>query len=98
METVQLVKPKGHRFIRAAFRYFITGRPVFGKGDNASFWRDATVDYRGGPVEKLTRARWRRVARRWAALVVPAGLAAWDWRAAALYALLASCGLAGWLA
>lgn len=97
METVQLVRPKGHRFTRGLWRYFITGRPLWGKGDNATFLRDATKDYRGGPVERLTRARWRRVARRWAGLVLPAGLTAWDWRAGALYASLALLGAVGWL-
>ncbi len=51
--------------IRSGFRYFVTGIDVRGAGDNATFLHDATVDYRGRPVEKLTRARWRRVLRRW---------------------------------
>ena len=97
METVQLIQPKGHRISRGLWRYFITGRPVWGKGDNATFLQDATKDYRGGPRERLTRARWRRVARRHAGFTAPAALGAWDWRAGALYALLAACGLLGWL-
>lgn len=56
---------------RSLWRFWITGRPLLGKGDNATFLRDATVDYRGGPVEKLTRARWRRVTWRWAVAGVP---------------------------
>ena len=42
---------------RSVWRYLVTGRPLYGQGDNATFFRDATVDHRGGPVEKLTRAR-----------------------------------------
>jgi hypothetical protein len=97
MQTVQLVKPKGHRLIRGAWRYLVTGRPLWGPGDNASFLHDATTDYRAGPVEKLTRARWRRLARRHAALTVPALLALWDWRATALYVLLAALAGGGYL-
>lgn len=69
-----------------AWRYLVTGRPLCGQGDNATFLRDATVDHRGGPVERLTRARWRRVARRHAVITLPTGLAICDWRAAAAYA------------
>lgn len=61
--------------IRSAWRFFVTGRELRGRGDNASWLRDATVDYRRGPIEKLTRARWRRVAWRWAVLGVPWALA-----------------------
>lgn len=82
---VAIIRPKKHPISRGLWRYLVTGRPLFGAGDNATFWRDATRDHRGGPVEKLTRARWRRVARRHAALTVPAGLAVYDWRAVALY-------------
>lgn len=57
--------------LRTAVRYFVTGRPIRGRGDNATLLRDATVDYRGGPVEKLTRARWRRLAWRWGLLGMP---------------------------
>lgn len=68
--------PRGMVFlaVRSTYRYWITGRPVYGPGDNATFLRDATKDYRDGPAEKLSRARWRRVARRWAFLGVPAHL------------------------
>src|SRR5512138_3341350 len=90
MQTVQLVKANKHPVVRGVWRYLVTGRPIYGKGDNATYFRDATVDYRGGPVERLSRARWRRVARRHAALTVPGGLAICDWRAAAAYAGLAA--------
>jgi hypothetical protein len=56
---------------RGVFRYFVTGADVRGPGDNATFLHDATEDYRGRPVEKLTRARWRRVLRRWIGLGFP---------------------------
>lgn len=85
---VAVIKPRKHPIIRGTWRYLVTGRPVLGAGDNASFLRDATVDHRGGPVERLTRARWRRVARRNAAITVPAALAACDWRAVAAYVLV----------
>jgi hypothetical protein len=58
-----------------AWRYFVTGRELRGDGDNATFLHDATTDHRGRPYEKLTRARWRRVARRWALAGVPLALA-----------------------
>jgi hypothetical protein len=64
----------GYLAVRSGFRYFITGRPILAAGDNATFLHDATVDYRNRPYEKLTRARWRRVARRWAFIAVPSGL------------------------
>ena len=57
--------------VRTGFRYFVTGREIRGEGDNASFLHDATEDYRGKPYEKLTRARWRRLARRWVLLLLP---------------------------
>ena len=61
---------------RSGFRYLVTGLPVDGKlRDNASWLHDATVDYRGGPVPKYSRARWRRVARRNALVGVPGALA-----------------------
>jgi hypothetical protein len=47
------------------WRYFVTGMELWGRGDNATFLEDATEDYRRKPTEKLTRARWRRVLRRW---------------------------------
>lgn len=59
---------------RSTFRFFITGRPVLAAGDNATFLHDASVDYRNRPYERLTRARWRRVARRWGFIAVPGGL------------------------
>jgi hypothetical protein len=86
---VAIIRPRKHPIIRGLWRYFVTGRTILGGGDNATFLRDATVDRRGGPVEKLTRARWRRVARRHAALTVPAALLACDWRACLAYAALA---------
>ena len=68
--------PRGMIFlaVRSTYRYWITGEPVYGPGDNASFRHDATVDYRGKPVEKLSRARWRRITRRWTLAGIP-GLA-----------------------
>jgi hypothetical protein len=57
--------------VRSVWRYWFTGRELRGEGDNATFFHDATVDYRGRPYEKLTRARWRRVTRRWALAGVP---------------------------
>lgn len=66
-------RPAGAAFLiaRSLFRYFVTGVEVRGAQDNATFLHDATVDYRGRPVEKLTRARWRRVLRRWILLALP---------------------------
>jgi hypothetical protein len=57
--------------VRTGFRYFVTGREIRGEGDNASFLHDATEDFRGRPYEKLTRARWRRLSRRWVLLLIP---------------------------
>lgn len=57
--------------IRSLWRYFFSGKELRGDGDNATWFHDATVDHRGRPYEKLTRARWRRVLRRWALLGVP---------------------------
>jgi hypothetical protein len=62
--------------IRSAWRFFVTGKELRGDGDNATFFHDATVDHRGRPYEKLTRARWRRVAFRWLAIGIPVTLAA----------------------
>jgi len=64
----------GYLAVRTGFRYLVTGRPIIGAGDNATWLHDATVDHRDHPREKLTRARWRRVSRRWAFLVAPGGL------------------------
>lgn len=77
MENAPLVSVRGERarvplLIRIAFRYFITGQPLRGVSDNSTFFYDATVDYRGRPYIKLTRARWRRVTRRNAAVWTPA--------------------------
>jgi len=57
--------------VRSCWRFFVTGREIFGAGDNATFLRDATRDYRDGPIERLSRARWRRIAWRWGLLGVP---------------------------
>lgn len=56
------------------WRYFVTGMELWGRGDNATFLHGATEDYRRKPTEKLTRARWQRVARRWAGIAVPSFL------------------------
>lgn len=57
--------------VRALYRYFVTGHPLRGSGDNATFLHHATVDYRGGPRLRLSRRRWERLARRHAAFTVP---------------------------
>lgn len=57
--------------IRSLVRYLVTGKPLWGPGDNATWLHAATADYRGGPVEKLGKARWRRVAYRWALIGIP---------------------------
>jgi len=75
--------------VRSAWRFFVTGQEVFGAGDNATFFHDATHDYRGRPVEKLSRARWRRVAWRWALLGIP-WLIADMWAVAAVAAFRGS--------
>lgn len=101
--SLRWYKPSGFAALvaRSLWRFWVTGRPLRGKGDNATFLRDATVDYRGGPVEKLTRARWRRVAWRWAVAGVPWALAdasPWiTWWPLAGYVLLAG-GLGAWAA
>lgn len=58
------------------WRYLVTGYPIRTPRDNASFLHDATEDYRHKPVTMLSRARWRRVARRNAAITVPLWLLA----------------------
>lgn len=86
------------------WRYLVTGFPILVPRDNASFLHDATEDYRHKPVPKLSKARWRRVARRNAAITVPLVLEAlapltWvPWWLGALW--LAGCAVAGlvWLA
>ena len=57
--------------VAVPFRYLVTGYPILKPRDNASFLHDATEDYRHKPVPKLSKARWRRVARRNAAITVP---------------------------
>ena len=66
-------------------RYFVTGKPLHGPGDNASLFHHATADYRARPYERLTRRRWERLARRHAALTVPAAVALWDLHAWVAY-------------
>lgn len=79
-----------------AVRYLITGTPLWGAGDNASFLHDATVDYRARPYTKLGRARWRRVARRWAGAGLPTVLWLTLGQAVALvYLGTLAAGLAG---
>lgn len=57
---------------RASFRFFVTGQPIVGKPkDNATWLHDATRDLTGRPVERLSRARWRRVGRRWVLVGIP---------------------------
>lgn len=58
------------------WRYLVTGAPILKPRDNASFLYDATEDYRRKPVPKFSKARWRRVARRNAAITVPLTLLA----------------------
>lgn len=82
MTGQKIVVEQRHRWqapllMRVPWSYFVTGAYILSKGDNASFWHDATEDYRGKPVVKLTRARWRRVLRRNAAVTVPFWLAVW---------------------
>lgn len=74
------------------WRYFVTGKSIGAPPDNASFLHDATQDWRNKPVPKLTKARWRRVARRNAALTAPTVLAV-----AALFRLIPWGVLAVWL-
>jgi hypothetical protein len=71
--SLRWYKPGGFLVLvlRSLLRFWITGRPLWGPGDNASFLHDATIDRRGGPRERLSRARWRRVAWRWAVLGGP---------------------------
>jgi hypothetical protein len=81
------------------WRYLVTGAYILSPGDNASFLHDATEDYRGKPVRKLTRARWRRVVRRNAVLTAPTVLAAaapWAglWPVAGYEGTLAAAGTA----
>lgn len=81
-------------------RYFVTGAPLWGAGDNATFLHRATVDYRGRPYVKLTGPIWQRLARRHAAVTIPSMLllaAPWlTWRAFALYETALVLGAGGW--
>ena len=65
-----------HPFVR----YFITGAPLWGLGDNATFLHRATVDYRAKPYVRLSAPRWQRLARRHLAITLPLVLAmGWPW-------------------
>lgn len=80
MPNDPLVSVRGERAqfplaVRAAWRYFVTGKQLHGPGDNATLFHHATVDYRARPYIQLTRRRWERLARRHAALTAPAALA-----------------------
>lgn len=57
-------------------KYFITGKPILNDGDNATLLHRATVDFRNRPYVRLTGPRWQRIARRNAAITLPAGLLA----------------------
>lgn len=93
MPNDPLVSVRGERaqfplIVRASWRYFVTGKQLHGPGDNATLFHHATVDYRARPYIRLTRRRWERLARRHAAITVPAGLLAlapwegiWPWAA-----------------
>lgn len=63
-------------WLRAGWRYFVTGRALSGPGDNATFLHHATVDYRARPYLRLTRRKWERLARRNAAITVPLAMLA----------------------
>lgn len=85
-------------------RYLVTGQYILSKGDNADFLHDATEDYRQRPVVKLTRARWRRVMRRNAAITMPlllwaASITPWvsRWAVVAYLAVLVTFA-SGWSA
>src|ERR1041384_6723184 len=89
------------------WRYLVTGAPILRPRDNASFLYDATEDYRRKPMPKFSKARWRRVARRNAAITVPLILAALTptdyvapWALVLYLALLLGAALAwlGWRA
>jgi hypothetical protein len=74
-QRFSLLNPLGWLYLlgRTLFRYFVTGQSVTGrKTDNASFLHAATKDDRGKPVERLSGPIWQRLARRWAALGLPA--------------------------
>lgn len=74
---VHLLSGKGMAYLalRSGWRYFVTGDPIIhGRQDNATFLHDATSYYGDHPRPRLTRAKWRRLARRWAALGIPGSL------------------------
>lgn len=91
-------------FWAVPFRYLVTGYPIKSPRDNASFLYDATEDFRGKPIPKFSKARWRRVARRNAAITIPVVLlllaptpwvalwALWSWLTLVLLAGLAWLG------
>jgi hypothetical protein len=65
--------------VNALGRYLITGAPLWGPGDNATFLHRATVDHRARPYVRLSAPRWQRLARRHAAITAPALLLAAAW-------------------
>lgn len=74
---VHLLSGKGMAYfaLRSGFRYFVTGQPIIGGArDNATLLHDATQHFGSHPHPRLSRARWRRLARRWALLGIPGGL------------------------
>lgn len=62
-------------FLRVLGRYFLTGAPLRGPGDNATFLHRATVDYRARPYVRLSGPKWQRLARRWLAIPAPLAMA-----------------------
>lgn len=93
--SLRWYRPSGLAYlaVRSTWRFWITGRHLWGKGDNATFLHDATVDYRGAPVERLSRARWRRLAWRWSTTGIPALL--WLYRPWLAYTYLTLAAAAG---
>lgn len=82
--------------LRVLYRYFITGQALRGPGDNATFLHRATVDYRARPYVTLTGPIWQRLARRHAALTLPALLLIFaGWQAACVW-LAATWPIAMW--
>lgn len=81
MHSDPLISVRGDRAkiplpLRVFGRYFFTGAPLRGPGDNATYFHRATVDYRARPYLTLTGPIWQRLARRHAAFTVPLPLAA----------------------
>lgn len=81
MHSDPLISVRGDRAkiplpLRVLGRFFLTGAPLRGPGDNATMFHRATVDYRARPYLTLTGPIWQRLARRHAAITVPLGLAA----------------------